>query len=786
VLKALMTFSTPTSPRSYDFRVVTVRALPETQSTLLGRAAEVEEVRDSVRSSRLVTITGPPGVGKTRVALAAVGELSEDVGTVAWVDLAPVRESTRIIAEIARALGVGRRDTETAIATVSTAIAGRDALVVLDNCEHLLDGVAQISELLTASPRMRILATSRERLHLSAEVEIALPPLPMPTEAEVADLNRLGRNPSIALLLARSPTAVQLTPRTSQALVDICITLDGLPLAIELAAARLRVFSPSELAFRLGRRGAALTSSARDLPGRHRDISSAIAWSHDLLPENERMVFRRLSVFAGTWTVSDAVAVCPLTWADDVVAAVESLLDKSLIGRADAAREDGEARFSMLFSVREFAADRLDEAGEADDARDAHLQHFADVAGLWERTVGTNDENATWTWTDFTRTDLIAALHHGQERHDVEATLKLVTTLGWYSYTRGSLADVAELREFVTAADRGVVDSDVLAAALVSSGVVAVGLGDDETAERDLAESLEISEKRGDERRIAIASAFLGHAARHRGAYELAAERHRTARAIYEKTGNHRGTAWASHDLGLLAYETGDYGRAEADLRDALRGFRGIGYDWAVAVSGAALAATLIATGDIEQAPALLREALLLHDVVSDRRGVAQCLESLAELAAAQGLAATAARLLGAAEAVRTTAAARPSPAEHSRLTALHESVDGALGSGQADHEHQAGVTMPPIAAIALAAAFAATRVGDAQDSDPGLTPRQRDVAALVAAGCTNRQIGRALGITEKTAEVHVRNIMERLHAPSRAGVAAWAASRGLTAPNTA
>ena len=768
--------------------MATGKGVPSPASVMVGRGAEFAAVRDllTTPANRLVTITGAPGVGKTRLAQDVAAALADEFpDAIAWVELAPLHDPGQILGEVARAVGVGERSPDVAVSQVGDALAGREVLVVLDNCEHLLDGVPQIGELLAAAPGVRILATSRERLHLTVEHEYPLSTLPMPSDLEVTDLDRLRGNPSIALLLARAPATVELTSRTSQALADICVRLDGLPLALELAAARLRVFTPSELAFRLDHRGASLTSAARDLPGRHRDITSAIAWSHDLLPDNERLVFRRLSVFAGSWTIADAVAVTPVLTEYDVVAAVESLLEKSLVHRVDVAgSETDEARFSMLFSVREFAATQLDDSGEADDARGCHLRHFADVAVQWERTVGTQDEVLTWPWTEVTRLDLLAALEFGREQNDVAATLRLATALGWYWYTRGSLADVAGILDDVATATTGrPVDADLLAAALVSSGVVLVGLGDYSAAERDLTRAAEMCGRAGDDRRLAIASAFLGHALRGRGDYDLARERYAEARNRWTGVAGRRGIAWSSHDLGVLAYEIGDYATAEQYLREALADFRELDYAWAIAVSAWALATVLIAARHPDEAAQLLGEALVIHDSVADRRGVAQCLESLAALAVLRTDAATGGRLLGAADAWRTAAGARPSHAEQARLTALAESIRRILGPGIADAERHAGRTLPPVASIALAAAFAVGAAGQPTDEASELTPRQRDVAALVAAGHTNRQIGRTLGISEKTAEVHVRNIMERLNTPSRAGVAAWAASRGLTPP---
>ncbi len=263
---------------------------PAPAAPLIGRASEVEDVLGLLERARIVTLTGPPGVGKTRLAQAVCAERTDL--TVVWVDLAPLREPRQVHAELVRALVPGEGG-------------DRDLLLVLDNCEHLLgvdtDLGSEVVGLLASSPRLQVLATSRERLRLAAEREYAVPPLPMPSADDAADPARLRDNPAVSLLLDRAPPAVQLTPNTARALAEICIDLDGLPLAIELAAARLRVFTPSELAFRLGRRMSVLTSGHRDSPARHRDLRAAIAWSHDLLSDRDRAAFRRLSVFPGEW-----------------------------------------------------------------------------------------------------------------------------------------------------------------------------------------------------------------------------------------------------------------------------------------------------------------------------------------------------------------------------------------------------------------------------------------------------------------------------------------------------
>ena len=610
---------------------------PAPAAALIGRATEVEDVLDLLGRARLVTLTGPPGVGKTRLALAVCADRDD----VSWVDLAPIRDPLQVRAELTRAARPEGDDHAT------------DRLVVLDNCEHLLDSdlAGQLADLLRSTARLQVLATSRERLRLAAEREYAVPPLPMPSADDADDLARLRGNPAVALLLDRAPPAVQLTPNTARALAEICVDLDGLPLAIELAAARLRVFTPSELAFRLGRRMSVLTSGPRDAPDRHRDLRAAIAWSHDLLSERDRAAFRRLSVFPGEWDLESAAAVCA---EPDVLDVVESLLDKSLVRRAGEDL-DGDARFTMLMSLREYAAEQLDEHAEVQATRDRH----ADVVHQTRPGVGGD------------------ARHHRRDRHLAAAgdlprrpggapwpmpgpQTRASGSSGWPRRWPGSATPVVSWRRprrrwasSIAAADDERADPEARAAGRLAAGVTAYGLG-----RRDVAEALlgpfRAADGASEERRSAVARAFLGHLARARGDLDEATALYTAARTTHERLGNARGTAWAGHDLALLALDEDRIDEAERLLTESLELFDSIGYDWAVAVCACLLASAVLrreSAPDVDRAAALLARALRLHDEVGDRRGTAQCLEVVAELALARGAAATAARLVGAAAA---------------------------------------------------------------------------------------------------------------------------------------
>jgi predicted ATPase/DNA-binding NarL/FixJ family response regulator len=741
------------------------RTLPLSASALVGRDGDVAEIAaDLLGDGRLVVLTGPPGVGKTRLALGVAevvaGRFADGV---AWVDLAPVRDAGLVVDEIAHGCGLPHVG----------ALADRETLVVLDNCEHVLDAAPAVAALLAEHPGLRILATSRERLHVAAEHERPVGPLPLPDLDPAGDLRGFAANPAVALVLARAPAYVTLTARTARPLAEIIQRLDGLPLALEFAAARLRVFTPGELAFRLEDRTDELVGTTRDTPARHRDLRAAITWSHDLLPETERAIFRRLSVFEGSWTVTEAEAVCGDPAAPDVLSGLESLLDKSLVRRVEG-NDGGPARFGMLVSLREYAADQLELHGEGAAVRGRHAAWFAEVARSWEETMGTGVEEVVWHRSRFVRGDLECALTEVRGR-DAEATLWLEAALGWYWYIRGSPVHAESLvpRE----SDLAAAPPDAGAAALVAAGAVALALGDLVGAERHLRAAYVVCEPRGDQRRMAFATAFLGHVERELGRLDEAESHYRRARAIYEGLDNGRGVGWATCDLGMLAAERGELEPAEDLLREALTVFESLDYQWAVAVASCGLAGVLPGRGDVEGAARFAARALQLHDDAGDVRGVAQSLEALAEVALERGAAATAARLLGAGAAQRDRVAAHATAAEQARVARSSAAAASSLGRAEAEREHRAGRALGSGAVRELVARLVRPDSEDAV-STIGLTARQLEVAGLVAAGRTNRQIGRELGISEKTAELHVHNTMQRLGVQNRAGVAAWVAAR--------
>jgi len=744
---------------------------------------------------RLVTLTGPPGIGKTRLAVAWAAGYAERTGCVAvFVDLAPLRDPALVMVELARALDVEPRSGTDLIGQLAAAVGNEARLVVLDNCEHLLAAAPDLGQVLASCQRLLVLATSRERLRLSAEQEFPVPPLAMPAPADAADLDSLGANPSVALLVdraRRTNPGFALTAANAPLLASACVRLEGLPLAIELAAARLKVLTPGELVFRLGSRMEVLAGSARDVPARQRALRNAIAWSYDLLNAGERALFRRLSVFVGSWTLADAESVCAGA-TGDVLAVVESLLDKSLIRRLPGDEETAE--FSMLESLREYAAQQMASHAETGEMRARHASHYGGLAAEFEASIGLPEERRWVPRVGRHHANMRAALDYCLEAEPEARALPLAAALGWFHHTRGDLGHGWVLVDRVLSADadwlaRPHADGDAvtgaLAGVLVVGGVLAWGTGQLSPAEDLLLQAFEYSEQRGDMRRAAIACAFLGHVARARGEWDASAKWHRRAAVGFRKGGNTQGVAWAQHDLGLLARDRGDLRGAAALLRAGLCEFRELDYPWAVAWSAWGLGTVLIAQGEMDEACRLLAEALRIYRELNDPRGIAQCLEALAQIAGELAHYETAARLIGSAAALRARLAAPPPEAEQVRTSAVERTLARSLGPEAADRLRQAGWTTPAPQAVELGMAVAlGAAPADADRFTPvPLTRRERQVATLVASGRTNRQIGRVLGISEKTTEVHLHHVMAKLEARSRAEVAAWVVTHHLSAP---
>jgi predicted ATPase/DNA-binding CsgD family transcriptional regulator len=747
--------------------------LPAERSSFVGRRAELAEVRRLLSASRLVTLVGPGGVGKTRLALRAAADLRRSFpGGAALADLTPVSEPPLVAERVAAALDVRDVAGSWLPARVTEVVGDRQVLLVLDNCEHLRDAAAVLVDaLLAACPRLSVLATSRVPLDLDGEALLAVPPLPVPPAEDPA-----AAGDAVQLLVQRATAAVPglvLTPADTAVLADVCRRLDGLPLAIELAAVRLRTLGPEELAARLDDRFALLARSGTAVAGRHRTLRATMQWSADLLTPDERVLWRRVSLFAAGFDLAAAEAVC----ADDVLPlpavlpALDRLAEASLL---QGVRTAGGRRFRMLETVRAYGRQLLAASGEEHAVRRRHRDWCAGLAAAAAAEFPGPAQVAALEAMDAVHAEVGEALQWSAGTPgEAERGLVLAADLWLYWPARGHLGEgrrhlaalLAACPEPTAARARG----------LLAAGYVELTATDAEAAVPLLEQAAELGAVTGPALVPALATQFLGQAALFRGDLGTA------DRLLREAAGRHatvdpryRAFCWA--DVGVAAFLTGDLTVAAEAFERSLD----LGADpWTRSHALWGLGLVRLTAGAVEEATALERDALRLMQVVDDRSGTALCTEALAWAAAARGDWGRATRLAGAAESVwRSVPASLPAPFA-GRRDDCARSARKELGDRRWSAVHREGASLSRSAAVALALGER-TPVPQSRPAvdTVRLTPRQLEVAALVARGLTDREIAARLIISPRTAESHVEQILTRLGFRSRAEIAAWSAGR--------
>ncbi len=521
---------------------------------LIGRELELAAVTAQLRRGdvRLVTLTGTGGTGKTRLALAA----ADLIGGAAFVDLAPLSDPELVLATIAA--GVGAEDT--GVAGVAAALARGGGLLVLDNLEHLPAAHPLVGELLAAAPELTMLVTSRVPLRLALEHEYRVPPLSVP-DAGDGDAESIGRSAAVRLYVERVRAAIpsfELRGENAAAVARICRALDGLPLAVELAAARVRVLGPEGTARRLGERLALLARNAPDLPQRHRSLRATIDWSYELLDDDARRLFRSLGVFAGTATLDAIEAVAGA----DVVESLEALLDAGLVvHHPDAA---GEPRFGMLETIREYALEKLAETGEEHAARDRHLDHYVGVAeSLGEQEHAAGATPALLDAFDAELAELRLALVHAEAERDPERQLRLVVAWRFWLATRGEGGEGR--RAILAAVERSAAAPGGLRGAVLADAVsYANDDGDHARAVALFDEALPLLEEAGDLRTVGRVHSYLGSA--HAGADRLDDAAHHLERLL-EPKGSSPSLAYALYMLACVPRDAARLlGAAEEEL----------------------------------------------------------------------------------------------------------------------------------------------------------------------------------------------------------------------------
>jgi len=684
-----------------------VSSLPRPPAPIVGRAAEIARGAALLRRPevRLLTLTGPGGVGKTRLALAIAAEALAAFPDGAWfVDVAPVADPHLVPATIAQALAIAVGPGQSPAAALAAAIRQKRLLLVLDNLEHLPDAAPAIAELLTACPAPTILATSRRPLRIRWEREFPVAPLALPDLGAIPPPAELAAVPAVALFVQRAAAtgAFALTAENARAVAEIAVRLDGLPLAIELAAARVRLLPPAALLDRLAPRLPLLTGGAQDLPPRQRTMRDAIAWSHDLLAPEHRRLFRRLAVFAGGFGLGAAEAVAGEATAApfDVVEGLAALVDLGLLRAGDDAA--GEARFALLETVREFAGEALAAAGEGEETRRRHAAWCLRLAERAGAELAGPEQGHWFARLDLELDNLRAALAWALERDDAETALRLATAVQRLWTTRGLLGEGRSWLERALATAAAVPPA-VRAEALVVAARIAYFQGDYGAVATLGSEALALARAAGDQTAIGAALCTLGDAAEAAGAMGRAEALFEEALARFRRAGDQARVAATLNDLGLLAWRRGELGSAAERHEEAVALRRELGDRVGLARSLSNLGLVAADQGDHRRAAALTAESVGLAAALGSKQVLVDGLEHLGLIAAATGEDRRAARLCGAAAAQREAIGASLLPTDRAYNAPRIAALRTRLGDAAFAAAWEAGRALPLEGAIAVA-----------------------------------------------------------------------------------